>query len=365
LTLALPQRSSGANPRAPAVLVLTGGLIHLVHQLAVLQDQPAQRLAVLITGVLTRDPASLEAMQTTMEQWFSHLRRQDPARFGKLLLLKDDCGLRSGDWDLCYLNNPWVVSQRSLVERLAIPAIVVCGDGLGLYYRCARELRAIVPSLLNLPIPADGRLVQVVVSGRQPVWHRPPQTPATPPLAARRTLFETLVASLESEAAPLVAAWRAAVGPRGPIWLCSVPNLAHQFPGQHLPRALLEQWVRHLAGFDPASQRLVPIDHPKAPPDGSVDQDRPAWLADPLRSSIPLEVLVRLLEREQPGRPIRVAGLTSALYGVRHLTGATVVWLPVLPLWRHNPAYRRRPLEFLHRWLRVRRMRLLSDQPVD
>jgi hypothetical protein len=60
-----------------------------------------------------------------------------------------------------------------------------------------------------------------------------------------------------------------------------------------------------------------------------------------------------------------VAGLTSALYGVRHLTGATVVWLPVLPLWRHNPAYRRRPLEFLHRWLRVRRMRLLSDQPVD
>jgi hypothetical protein len=365
LTLASAQRSNEAIPKAPKVLVLTGGLIHLVHQLAVLRDQPAQRLAVLVTGVLSRDQAALAAMQATMEKWFSHLRRQDPARFGNLLLLRDDSGLRSGDWDLCCLNNHWVVGQRSLVERLAIPAIVVGGDGLGIYYRCARELRAILPSLLNLPIPANGRSVQVVVSGSQPFWHRPPQIPATPPLAARRSLFETLVASLEAEAAPLVEACRAAVGPRGPIWLCSVPNLAHQFPGQQLPRALLERWAGHLAGFDPASQRLVPIDHPKAPPGGSVGQDRPAWLADPLRSSIPLEVLVRLLQREQPGRPIRIAGLTSALYGVRHLTGATVIWLPLLPLWLHNPAYRRRPLEFLHRWLRVRRMRLLSDQPVD
>jgi hypothetical protein len=172
------------------------------------------------------------------------------------------------------------------------------------------------------------------------------------------------VTSLEADAAPLVAACRAAAGPHGPIWLCSVPNLAHQFPGQLLPRPLLERWQRELPGFDPSRHRLVPIDHPKAPPGGSVSPDRPAWLADPVRSSIPLEVLVRRLEKEEPERPILVAGLTSALYGVRHLSGAVVVWLPVAPLWWHNPGYRRRPLEFLHRWLRARRMRLLTDQPV-
>ena len=356
--------SRPANPSAPRVLVLTGGLIHLVHQLAVLPAQAPQRLAVLITGVLTRDPAALAAMQATMERWFADLRRADPARFGSLTLLRDDTDLRPGDWDLCCLNNAWVVGQRSVVERLAIPAILISGDGLGVYYRCARELRAIVPSLLNLPIPeAAGRRVQVVVSGRQPLWHRPPQTPSTPPLAARRALFDTLVTSLEADAAPQVDACRAAAGPHGPIWLCSVPNLAHQFPGQRLPRALLERWQRELPGFDPSHHRLVPIDHPKAPPGGSVGPDRPDWLAEPVRSSIPLEVLVRLLEKQEPHRPIRVAGLTSALYGVRHLTGAAVVWLPVLPLWRHNPAYRRRPLEFLHRWLRARRMHLLTDQP--
>ena len=116
--------------------------------------------------------------------------------------------------------------------------------------------------------------------------------------------------------------------------------------------------------FQRVHPALVPIDHPKAPPGGSVSPDRPAWLADPVRSSIPLEVLVRRLEKEEPERPILVAGLTSALYGVRHLSGAVVVWLPVAPLWWHNPGYRRRPLEFLHHWLRARRMRLLTDQPV-
>jgi hypothetical protein len=45
---------------------------------------------------------------------------------------------------------------------------------------------------------------------------------------------------------------------------------------------------------------------------------------------------------------------------VRQLTGASVVWLPLAPLWRWNPGYRRRPLEFLHRCLRVRRMALLT-----
>jgi hypothetical protein len=111
---------------------------------------------------------------------------------------------------------------------------------------------------------------------------------------------------------------------------------------------------------------VVPIDHPKAPGGGSLAGDRPPWLADPLRSAIPLEVLVRLLERRQPQRPIRVAGLTSALVGVAELTRAQVAWLPVAPLWWHNPAYRRRPLEYLHRWLRAHRMRLLvgAESPV-
>jgi len=38
------------------------------------------------------------------------------------------------------------------------------------------------------------------------------------------------------------------------------------------------------------------------------------------------------------------------------------VWLPLWPLWRHNPNYRRKPLEFLHRGLRLARMALLTGQ---
>jgi hypothetical protein len=59
--------------------------------------------------------------------------------------------------------------------------------------------------------------------------------------------------------------------------------------------------------------------------------------------------------------------MTSALYGVRQLTGVAVAWLPLQPLWRHNPHYRRRPLEFLHRSLRLARMALLTAQgdPAD
>ena len=346
--------------RGDRVLVLTGGVIHLVHQLAALGTAPPSELAVLITGVLTRDPPALQAMQATLERWFEQLRREDPRRFRNLHLVPSEAALPPGPWDLACLNNQWVVGQRSVVERLAIPRLLVCGDGLGVYYRCARELRAILPSLLGLPLPEPGRRVHYVLSGRQPRWHRPPRAAERADEGERRRLLESLVACLADAAAPLVAATLAAAGAEGPIWLCSVPNLAHQFPQQRLPWALWQQWAAMLPGFEPSRQRLLPIDHPKAPGGGSLEAERPAWLAEPLRSSIPLEVLVRRLELAAPERPIRVAGLTSALLGVAQLTGAAVVWLPVAPLWQHNPGYRRRPLEYLHRWLRARRMRQLT-----
>jgi hypothetical protein len=152
-----------------------------------------------------------------------------------------------------------------------------------------------------------------------------------------------------------------------PIWLCSVPNLAHQFPGGFLPLSVLHAWQRLLErrrGFDPHHDRLVLLDHPKAPPAGSFGPEASdvPWLAGPLRSAVPLEVLVRCLQSQTPERPVVVAGLTSALYGVRSLTHAQVAWLELAPLWRANPGYQRRPLEFLHRWLRVRRMALLTAQ---
>jgi hypothetical protein len=75
-------------------------------------------------------------------------------------------------------------------------------------------------------------------------------------------------------------------------------------------------------------------------------------------------VLVRALERAAPGRRLVVAGLTSALYGVRSLSGAEVLWLGLRPLWTHNPRYRHHPLEFLHRLVRVRRMAWLTQRVV-
>jgi hypothetical protein len=330
---------------------------------------------VLITGVLTRDPRGLARLQAGMEAWFERIRRHDPQHFGGLRLLGDAGGLGPGSWDVVCLNNAWQTAQRELVERLAIHDVVVCGDGLGVYYRCARELRAILPSLLARPIPWPGRVVRYVLSGRQPLWHRPPSTTKAPPGAQRADLFEQLVESMREEARPLLAACLQAAGSPArqgaggregtgttdrPLWLCSVPNLAHQFPGEHIPVMVLRQWMQRLGGFDPVRDRLVLIDHPKAPPDGSFGRLAENWIAGPLRTPVPLEVLVRLLERETPDRPVVVAGLTSALYGVRQLTGASVVWLPLGPLWRWNPLYRQRPLEFLHRWLRVRRMALLT-----
>jgi len=357
------------------VLVLTGGLIHLVHQLAVVRELPELAAAsapageavppaigVLITGVLRRDPVALAGLHGAIERWFALLRQSDPAAFGGLHLLPDESTAEAERWSIVCLNNQWVEGQRRVIARLDLRDWVVCGDGLGIYYRCARELRALLPSLLNRPIPEPGRRVRYVLSGRQPLWHRPP-IPALPPPERRRVeLFEVLVASQEEAAAPAVQVCLEAAdaAPAGrPLWLCSVPNLAHQFPGGRIPMAVLEPWRRQLErrhGFDPACDRLVLIDHPKAPPQGSFGPRSEPWLAGPLRTPVALEVLVELLNRRRSGRPVVVAGLTSALYGVRRLTGAEVVWLGLAPLWQANPLYRRKPLEFLHRGLRVARM---------
>ncbi|MFN9870664.1 MAG: hypothetical protein ACK55E_04405 [Cyanobacteriota bacterium] len=361
--------------QAPAVLVLTGGLVHLVHQLAVVRELPELAAAsattslseppaigVLLTGVLRRDPVALAGLHGAIDRWLGLLRQQDPAAFGGLHLLPDEDAAAAEPWSIVCLNNQWVEGQRSVIARLDLRDWVVCGDGLGIYYRCARELRALLPSLLNRPIPEPGRRVRYVLSGRQPVWHRPPVPAQPPPERRRLELFESLVASQEGAAATAVQVCLAAVAaapPGRPLWLCSVPNLAHQFPGNQIPMAVLEPWRQQLErrqGFDPACDRLVLIDHPKAPPQGSFGPRSESWLAGPLRTPVALEVLVELLIRRRSGRPVVVAGLTSALYGVSRLTGAEVVWLGLTPLWRANPLYRRKPLEFLHRCLRVARM---------
>ena len=363
-----------AQPSPPRVLVLSGGLIHLVHQLAVVRELPelergaeAAPIAVLITGVLRRDGAGLARLEAVIGRWFAQLRRSDPRGFGGLRLVNDEAGLEPGAWDLACLNNQWQRAQRAPIERLGIRRLLVCGDGLGLYYRCARELRALAPSLLGQPIAEPGRSVSYVLSGRQPRWHQPPQAALPPPLERRSALFAALVASLREEAEPLVERCLAAAPADRPVWLCSVPNLAHQFPGGAMPAAVLERWGRALAGgrpgFDRSRDRLVLIEHPKAPPAGSFAGPAPTWLGESLRAPVPLEVLVCLVRERAPQRPVLVAGLTSALYGVRALSEAGVVWLPLAPLWWTNPRYWRQPLEFLHRLLRVHRMALLTSAP--
>ena len=375
-----------AGPARPRrILVLSGGLIHLVHQLAVVRALPAvaadpgepepvrppARIAVLITGVLNRNPTALAALQDTIDIWFERLRGDADGRLAGLRLVRDPQALPPAPWDLVCLNNQWQSNQREWMERLDIPELLVCGDGLGLYYRCARELRAVLPSLLGLPIREPGRRVRYVLSGHQPRWHRPPLPPQPAPLAERRRLFALLVDSLRSDAREELERCLTTWAPDRPLWLCSVPNLAHQFPDDTIAPAVLQQWRRHLQrhhGFQPDRDRLLLLDHPKAPPGGSFGALQQPWLAGPLRSSLPLEVLIAGLQDRRPGAVVLVCGMTSALYGVRRLTHARVVWLPLLPLWRHNPSYRRRPLEFLHRSLRLARMALLtsrSEQAAD
>ncbi|MFM7547930.1 MAG: hypothetical protein ACKO8I_03475 [Cyanobacteriota bacterium] len=365
---------SGPRQAPPAVLVLTGGLVHLVHQLAVVRELPEftellgsvdgpfaapPAIGVLVTGVLRRDPTVLAAHHTAISRWLKELRRTDPPAFGGLRLLAEEREAEAERWLVACLNNQWQRAQRSLIDRLDLRDLVVCGDGLGLYYRCARELRALLPSLLNRPIPEPGRRVRYVLSGRQPLWHRPP-VPATPAPEQRRIeLFGSLVASQAEAAETTVRLCLEAAPADRPLWLCSVPNLAHQFPGLRIPQSVLEGWRRQLErhhGFDPGLDRLVLIDHPKAPPDGSFGTRAEPWLAGPLSSAVPLEVLVELLSRRRPEARVVLAGLTSALYGARRLTGVEVCWLGLAPLWWANPLYRRRPLEFLHRSLRAARM---------
>ncbi|MFN9621325.1 MAG: hypothetical protein ACK587_00590, partial [Cyanobacteriota bacterium] len=190
-----------AGPPPPRLLVLSGGVIHLVHQLAVVRTLLAAGgegargeapIAILITGVLRKQPKALAALHADLERWLAVLRQQHP-EFAAIRLATEPEALGVGRWDVAVLNNQWLVGQREVVERLGIRELVVCGDGLGIYYRCARELRALVPSLLNLPIREPGRHVRHVLSGRQPRWHRPPAPPEPAPEAARLELFATLV----------------------------------------------------------------------------------------------------------------------------------------------------------------------------
>lgn len=363
-----------ASPPPPRLLVLSGGVIHLVHQLAVVRlcllageqgtfTGNAPTITILITGVLRKQPKALAALHADLERWLAVLRHQHP-EFAGIRLAAAPEALAPGAWDLAVLNNQWLVGQREVVERLGIRELVVCGDGLGIYYRCARELRALVPSLLNLPIREPGRTVRYVLSGRQPGWHRPPVPPEPAPEAARLQLFANLVEALRERGAAELAHALAQAVPGRPLWLCSVPNLAHQFPGEQMPLEVLRLWAKGLRqeGFDPTRDRLLLIDHPKAPPGGSFGPWREPWLAPPLRSSLPLEVLIQLLSEARPGEDLRVCGMTSALYGVRALTEAQVSWLGLAPLWHTNRRYRRKPLEWLHRWLRQKRMALLTGQ---
>ena len=381
-TASLPASMSGPAPEPPRILVATGGLIHLVHQLAVIAALPEvtalaelqaghdhnaagapPSIGIWLTGVIRNDPGGLAALETAIERWLVLLRSQGAACFGAIHLLPQGPEATAECWDLLCLNNQWQQAQRQPLERGSIRQLVVCGDGLGVYYRCARELRAILPSLLNRPIAEPGRQVRYVLNGRQPLWHRPPQAPLQPPQGRGAQLFDLLVQSQRAAAQHSLEFCLTATNAQRPLWICSVPNLAHQFGDRHIPFAVLVSWQRQLqrrSGFDPTRDRLLLIDHPKAPPDGSFGRIELPWLAGPLRSAVSLEVMVRLLQEQRPGGRIVVAGLTSALYGVRQLTTGEVSWLSLGPLWRHNPLYRQKPLEFLHRCLRVARMALLT-----
>jgi hypothetical protein len=354
---------------APRILVLTGGLIHLVHQLAVAStlrtggDHPPA-IHILVTGVLRRKPEALAGIHREIGAWLAVLQRQLPRGDGGVHLVEQPADLEPGPWDWALLNNQWLETQRQVIDQLGIQRIVVCGDGLGVYYRCPRELRALAPSLLSLPIREPGRTVRYVLSGRQPRWHRPPLPPEPEPQARRRELFGTLVEALRERGRSELGAVLQQAQPERPLWLCSVPNLAHQFPGERMPQEVLRSWVSDLQreGFQPRIDRLQLVDHPKAPAGGSFGPLTEAWLAPPLRSSLPLEVLIALLQEARPKGGMVVFGMTSALYGVRALTPAQVGWLGMAPLWRHNPRYRSKPLEFLHRALRKHRMAWLTDR---
>ena len=120
---------SPAAENPPAVLVLTGGLIHLVHQLAVVRALPElvngdhtapAAIGVLVTGVLRRDPAAVASLHARIEPWLERLRQLDPQGFRGLQLLRDDEAAAARRWSIACLNNQWVVGQRQVIERLAL-----------------------------------------------------------------------------------------------------------------------------------------------------------------------------------------------------------------------------------------------------
>ena len=100
-------RPAGGADVPPAVLVLTGGLVHLVHQLAVLRDlpelAPAPRpagdpspppappaIGLLVTGVLRHDPQALARVHGAIARWLPALRQLDPLAFGGVRLLAQE-----------------------------------------------------------------------------------------------------------------------------------------------------------------------------------------------------------------------------------------------------------------------------------
>ena len=73
--------------------MLTGGLIHLVHQLAVvatLLPEAETPIAILITGVLRKQPAALAALHADLERWLAVLRHRHPVFAGIRLAAAPD-----------------------------------------------------------------------------------------------------------------------------------------------------------------------------------------------------------------------------------------------------------------------------------
>lgn len=245
---------------APRVLVLSGGLIHLVNQLAVVLERPelgggAAEIALLLTGAITWDPLRLAEQHGAIERWLEQLRQLDPEAMAPVHLVREPEALEPGTYDLACLNNQWQQVQRDPCERLGIPTWLICGDGLGLYYRCARELKAILPSLLNRPIPEPGRRVHTVLEGAQPHWHRPhgPVDPV-PLVTQRRDCSKPWwPASMQPASRSWKPVWLppGQSGPSGfapsPTWpICSQGSACQRncsMPGSPSCRASIRHWI--------------------------------------------------------------------------------------------------------------------------
>ncbi len=320
------------------VLMLSGGLVHVVHQLAV-RDQLGLATApttVLFTGVLRlRHPERLEALQERARGWLSPWGIQVATE------------LPEGPWPVVLLNNEWQHWQTHLCEQVQPCQRWICGDGLGLYYRCRDEWEALASSLADLwrrPAAEPGR--GYALAGPQPFWHRPPGPYLQVEPWRWQTWFDRLLCSAPPplEHDPLRHARHGVL---------ALPSLGEEFPGRSLPLELLLAWRRRLP--QPQLPLLV-LDHPKAPPGGSFGhQSLPARIHLQPPGPEPLEVWLA----QRRSQVAWVAGLSSALYGVQQLLHLPIQVLPAASLWRHNPLYRPLSAAYRLRWLRIQRLRWL------